>query len=129
MFTCDFRKCGIICFNIALLQVTLTMVHHLSMGTPVHQSRTRPSPMVTSAKTAPFTHRRQTPSSHSLHPHHHHYFHLRLQKLRPTSCPRPRHLSQVYIPETGVEGPRLVRKRQIAVVLSQFFFVCLFTYV
>lgn len=105
-------KCiSFICVHAALPQggaSALTTLHQLSTVTPVHQSPTPHSPMVTSAKTALYTlNRRWTPLSHSLH---HHHYHLRLQKLPRTSfSPPPRHLSQVYTPETGVEGTRWVR--------------------
>lgn len=97
------------CVRAALPQggaLALNTVHQTSTATPVpvRQSPTPRSPTVTSAKTALFTLRRGTPLSHALH------HHLRLQKLPQTSSPPPpRHLSQVYTPETGVEGARQVR--------------------
>ena len=86
----------------------LTTAHQVSTVTPVRQSRHTPRlPMVTSVKTALYTLRRWTPLSHGLPRRHHH---LRLQKLPQTPSPPPhRHLSQVYTPETGVEGTRQVR--------------------
>lgn len=72
---------------------------------PAHQNPTPPSPMDTSAKTALFTLRRLTPSSHSRR-----HRHLSWCSLPLTFCPhRHRRLSQVCTPETEVEGTRLVR--------------------
>lgn len=81
----------------------------VSTGTPAHRNPTPPPPMDTSAKTAPFTLRGRTPTSHSRHRRRRP---LSWSSLPLTSCPRPHHhrrLSQAYTPETGVEGARLVR--------------------
>lgn len=77
----------------------------VSMVTPAHQNPTPPPPMDTSAKTALFTLRGLTPTSHSRH-----HRHLSWSNRPLTFCPRPhRCLSQVYTPLTEVEGTRPVR--------------------
>lgn len=72
--------------------------------------------MDTSAKTALFTLRRLTPSSHSRH-----HRHLSWRNLPLTFCPHRHHrLSQVYTPETEVEGTRPVRNCSAALLYVGF---------
>lgn len=77
----------------------------VSTATPAHQNPIPPSTMDTSAKTALFTLRRSTPSSHSRH-----HRHLSWYSRPLTFCQsRHRRLSQVFTPETEVEETRPVR--------------------
>lgn len=109
------RRCQCNSCLVALHQVTLITPRRPSTETPACQSRTRPTPMATSAETAPHT-RTRTSRTRSPHSRRRRRWRrhscLRRPKLRQTSCrPRPRPPSRAYIPGTGVEGPRRVSGR------------------